>query len=110
MRSLNNVALLQREGRVGAQTASSRQRNLVPATEAKRTVGGRDVNHRSQALPEGRLERLRWFVLAFGDERETAAIHHRPVQAGHKAAFCPAIFAGDVPAAESVETVESYGL
>jgi hypothetical protein len=32
-----------------AQTASSRQRNLVPATETSRTVGGRGWHRRSQA-------------------------------------------------------------
>ena len=35
--------------------------------EAKQTVGRRGLNRGSQALPEGRLDRLRWFVLALGD-------------------------------------------
>jgi hypothetical protein len=59
-----------------APTGCSRQRDIMPAMEAKRTVGGRGLNRRSQALPEDRLERLRWFVLAPGDEHEAAAIHH----------------------------------
>jgi putative ABC transport system substrate-binding protein len=40
---------------------------IWPLSVEHRTVGGRGRQSSSQALSEGRLERLRWFVLALGE-------------------------------------------